>query len=90
MEIRSTSLVLTFDEIVSIRNLPVFENPAGKQFRIFRQRAADVNKLTFISNSAILPEDLSGDMTMIDGDIIASIAHVKDRSIGATFQIPQL
>lgn len=82
------TLQLTFNEIVSVRGTPCFVNAAGKKFQIYRQRFLDINKLTFIANEAILPADLSSMMTMIKGDIIASVATVKERSLGSVFKIP--
>lgn len=89
-EIRGTSLILTFDEIVSVRGTPVFENAAGKPFRIFQQRFLDINRLTFVSVEAILPDDLAGFMALVSGDIIASTAYITERSIGASFAIPKV
>lgn len=89
-EIRGTSLILTFDEVISVRGRPVFENAAGKQFRVFQQRFLDINRLTFISAEAILPADLAGEMALVSGDVIASTAYITERSIGASFAIPKV
>ena len=67
--------------------VPVFKNQKGKKFEIKLQRFNDINRLTFISNSDIVGEDLLGEMELIKGDIIASVAYVHKRSIGTNFYI---
>lgn len=81
------SLILTFNEIVSVRGMPVFQNEKGKQFRIVKRRFTDINRLEFISVEDISLQDLTGEFTMLDGDIIASVATVRERSLDKPFQI---
>ena len=85
--IDTQSVILTFDEIVTVRGIPVFKNQKGKKFNIKLQRFNDINRLTFLSDSAIVKEDLLGGMELLEGDIIASVAYVGERSIGQKFYI---
>ena len=86
-EIDSQSVILRFNEIVTVRDIPDFENKNGKKFSIKLQRFNDINRLTFLSDQKIVVDDLQGKMKLLKGDIIASIAYVKERSIGSTFYI---
>jgi len=81
------SVVLAFDEIVTVRGTPVFKNQKGKKFKIKLQRFNDITRLTFLSDTDIVEEDLYGKMQLVEGDIIASKAYVWDRSIGSYFYI---
>ncbi|MCB0277459.1 MAG: pectin esterase [Calditrichaeota bacterium] len=90
VEIRGQRVILTFEEIVSVRGNPVFANAAGQTFRIFRERYLDINRLTFIGEGAFSAADLRGPLRLVSGDIIASKAYCTDRSIGANFAIPAL
>jgi pectinesterase len=80
-------LILTFDEIVTVRGQPVFKNNSGKIFKIVMQRFNDINKLKFVSDRPIHEDDLRGELNTESGDIIASVASVKERSIGRSFRI---
>ena len=86
-KIDGRSLILTFDEIVTVRGKPVLKNGTGKLYRIVMQRFNDVNKLTFISDSDIAEDDLKGEMVLQQGDIVSSIASVYERSIGPKFSV---
>lgn len=86
-KIDANSLTLTFNEIVTVRNKPAFVNDSGKVFNILMQRFNDINRLTFTSDSVITKDDLRGEMTVRQGDIISSIASVHERSIGPNFTI---
>jgi len=81
------SVILTFNEIVSVRGEPLFRNRSGKEFRIVTQRFTDINKLMFTAEAEIQKEDLAGELRLQSGDIIASIAGVYERSIGSPFII---
>lgn len=81
------SVILTFSEIVSVRGEPVFQNPAGLRFRIKRQRFTDIDKLMFAADREIRSDDLSGELRLQSGDVIASVAGVYNRSIGTRFKI---
>jgi pectinesterase len=81
------SLILTFSEIVSVRGEPAFQNHSGKVFRIVKQRFNDTNKLLFVAEAEITKEDLSGELVLQKGDIIASVAGIYERSIGSLFSI---
>ena len=85
--INEKSLIITFNEIVTVRGEPSFKNESGKIFRIVMQRFNDINVLQFKSDTIISEEDLSGELILISGDIVASIASVNERSIGLTFRI---
>jgi pectinesterase len=80
-------VTLAFNEIVSVRGEPVFQNQSGKVFRSVRQRFNDINKLMFVAEEVITKEDLAGELILQSGDIIASVAGVHERSIGSTFKI---
>ena len=80
-------LILTFDEIVTVRSEPFFKNRSGKIFRIVMRRFNDINKLTFVSDQEIHEDDLQGELSMQSGDIIASVASVRERSVGLSFRI---
>ena len=86
-ELKGDTVVLTFSEIVSVRNEPVIENKYGKQFKIVEQRYNDINRLSFYTDNVIIDSDLKGNLTLKSGDIIASIAYAKDRSLGKSFTI---
>jgi pectinesterase len=86
-KIDGTSLILTFNEIVTVRGKPILKNKSGKLFRIVIQRFNDINKLMFTSDSDITEDDLQGEMVLPQGDIISSIACVHERSIGPTFRV---
>lgn len=85
--IQGKFVILTFNEIVTVRGQPAFRNRSGKWFRIVKQRFNDINKLTFSSEETIREDDLLGEISLQDGNIISSIASVHERSIGRTFQI---
>lgn len=80
-------LDLIFSEIVTVRGEAAFKNQTGKTFKIVKQRFNDINRLTFLTDDQIRKSDLSGDLILLNGDIIASIASVHERSIGSVFQI---
>ncbi len=82
-------LILTFNEIVTVKGKPVFKNKSGKSFRIVMQRFNDINRLMFTSENDILEEDLRGELVLKEGDIISSIASVHVRSIGTKFSVNQ-
>jgi len=88
-KIDGMSLVLTFNEIVTVRGKPAFENKSGKIFRIVMQRFNDINKLTFTSDTDITEDDLNGELALQQGDIISSIASVYERSVGPKFKVSQ-
>lgn len=85
--IDSQSVILKFNEIITVRRTPVFKNRNGKKFKIKLQRFNDINRLTFLSDSDIVKEDLLGEMELLEGDIIASVAYASERSIGKKFYI---
>lgn len=80
-------LDLIFSEIVTVRGEVAFKDQAGNIFKIVKQRFNDINRLTFLTDDQIYKSDLSGDLILLNGDIIASIASVHERSIGSVFQI---
>lgn len=86
-KIDANSLILTFNEIVTVRGKPAFRNISGKVFSIVMQRFNDINRLTFTSDGDITKDDLRGEMTVQQGDIISSVASVYERSIGPKFTI---
>jgi pectinesterase len=81
------SLLLTFDEIVTVRGEPLILNRFGKQFRLHKQRFNDINKLMFEAEEEFVENDLSGEFRLINGDIIASRSYVNERSLGSIFNI---
>ena len=85
--IHGKSLDLIFNEIVTVRGAPSFKNQYGKTFKIVKQRFNDINRLTFVTDDEIKKSDLSGNLILMNGDIIASIASVYERSVGSVFQI---
>ncbi|MEJ2544609.1 MAG: pectinesterase family protein [Calditrichaceae bacterium] len=85
--INDHSIILEFDEIVTVRDIPIFENSEGKQFKIKVMRFNDINRLSFTSETPITKSDLIGEMKLIQGDIIASMAYIQIRSIGKKFNI---
>lgn len=86
-ELKGDTVIFTFSEIVSVRNEPVIENESGKQFKIVKQRYNDINRLSFYSDNTITDSDLEGNLKLISGGIIASIAYAQDRSLGKTFSL---
>jgi pectinesterase len=84
--IQGKSVIITFNEIVTVRGEPVFRNQKGKAFRIQRFRFDDINRLTFISDGEIGRDDLAGDLVLEQGDIVASVASVHERSLGPVFR----
>jgi pectinesterase len=88
-QIEGNILILTFNKIATVRGKPVFMNKSGKLFRIVMQRFNDINQLMFISDNNIIPEDLTGEMVLKEGNIISSIASVYERSIGIKFSLNQ-
>jgi len=85
--IQNNLLLLKFDEIVTVRGEPEIINQLGTHFRLQKQRFNDINKLMFEAKDAIEKKDLSGDLRIISGDIIASRAYVNERSLRPTFKI---
>lgn len=81
------SIILTFNEIVSVRGALFFRSRSGKDFRIVPQRFTDINKLMFAAETEINKKELAGEMLLQSGDIIASIAGVYERSIESPFKI---
>ena len=81
------SVLLTFSEIVSVKGNPVFQGNNGQEFQIVRRRYNDINKLEFVTTEDIQPKDLSGEFTVLNGNIIASVATVQERSLESTFKI---
>lgn len=81
------SLVLTFDEIVSVKGNPIFRGNNGQEFQIVKRRYNDINKLEFVATEDIQPEDLSKEFILVNGNIIASVATVRERSLKPSFQI---
>ena len=88
-QINGKELILTFSQIVTVRGRPEFQNTQGRTFQIVMKRFNDLNRLSFYSDSEIDETDLTGDMTLFTGDIIASQAGVHERSIGTIFRIQQ-
>jgi pectinesterase len=88
-EIKGDSVVFTFSEIVTVRGEPVIETASGKRLNIVKQRYNDINKLSFIANKNVIESDLEVNLILESGDIIASIAHTQDRSVGKSFGIHQ-
>jgi len=86
-KVAGKSLIVTFNEIVTVRGELSFKNKSGKIFRVVMQRFNDINMLTFDSDTVIRKEDLTGELVLLSGDIIASAASVYERSIGSTFRI---
>lgn len=82
-------LILTFNGIATVRGKPVFMNKSGNSFRIVMQRFNDINQLMFTSDTNIMPEDLTGEMVLKEGNIISSIASLHERSIGTKFSLNQ-
>jgi len=82
-------LILTFSDIVTVRGQPVFQNSRGTVFRTVMRRFNDKNRLEFLSESGIDKIDLTGEMTLLSGNIIASEAGVYERSLGTVFYIFQ-
>ncbi len=80
-------LILTFNEIVTVKGKPTFMNKSGKNFRIIMQRFNDINRLMFTSDTNIMEEDLQGELILKEGDIIPSVASVHERSIGTKFSV---
>ena len=89
-EVRGKSMLLTFNEIVSVRGEPVIKSQSGGTFRISIQRYNDINKLAFESEENIDPDDLAGLFSMDEGAILASIASVSERHLEPFFRIPRL
>ena len=85
--IEEKSLIISFNEIVTVRGEPSFKNKSGKTFRIVMQRFNDINMLQFVSNTIIHKEDLSGELFLQSGDIISSTASVHERSLGPVFKL---
>ncbi|GAB4378749.1 MAG: hypothetical protein Kow0042_27470 [Calditrichia bacterium] len=81
------SVILIFNEIVTVRGEPRFRNRWGKAFRIVVQRFTDISRLTFTADTEISREDLNGELFLENGDIIASLAGVYERSLGSPFKI---
>ncbi|MBN2008452.1 pectin esterase [candidate division KSB1 bacterium] len=88
-QIDHSSLILTFNEIVTVRGKPQFRTKSGIQFEIMIQRFTDINRLTFKAVEPFNKTDLSGECTMLGGDIVNSIASVQERSIGPIFRVRQ-
>lgn len=87
-EIAGKSVILTFSEIVTVRGEPVFQNSAGRVFRIRKERYNDIDRLTFLSDDLAQESDLAGDLVLENGAVIASRASVSERILGPTFRIP--
>lgn len=88
-QIEGNMVILAFNEIVTVRGKPIFINKSGKPFSLVMQRFNDINRLMFTSDSNILPEDLTGELILKEGNIISSIASVHERSIGTKFSLDQ-
>ncbi|MBN2200960.1 hypothetical protein JW777_03295 [bacterium] len=82
------SLILTFDDRMTVRGRPVLRNRAGDRFGIVVQRYNDVDRLTFRSDSGVGLKDASGVWTVENGSLIGSTATVRERSVGKLFRIP--
>ena len=80
-------LILKFNEIVTVRDIPVFENQNGKKFRIKLQRFTDNDRLMFVSDDRLTEDDLISTMKILQGRIIASTAYVHERSLSQSFSI---
>jgi pectinesterase len=84
-ELNGKSVIFSFSEIVTVKGEPIIETVSGKQLQLVKQRYNDINCLTFNSDDIITKEDMKGRFTLKSGDIVASIAYVKERSIGKSF-----
>ncbi len=87
-EIEGDKVILTFSEIVTVRGEPVFRNSESRAFRIRQERYNDIDRLTFLSDDQVNKSDLCGDLTLENGEILASIASVEERILPVVFQIP--
>ncbi|MBN2105583.1 pectin esterase [bacterium] len=85
--IRDREVVVTFGEIVTVRGNPVIVTSTGKELLIVKQRFNDINRLSFRSDDPLAIQDLDGMMTITNGQIIASVASITERSLGTEFQI---
>ncbi len=82
------SLILTFDDRMTVRGRPVLRNRADERFEIVVQRYNDTGRLTFRSASGLRLRDASGEWTVENGALIGSTASVAERSVGRTFRLP--
>jgi pectinesterase len=85
--VEGRSLALVFNEIITVRGTPKFQNKFGKTFTIRMRRFTDTNRLTFWTDEPIMDKDLKGDLRLFGGAILASIAGQHERFLGPVFQI---
>jgi len=86
-KIDGNQILLSFNESVTVRGHPVFVNKSGYKFEIVQQRFTDNQRLTFVTGRTITEKDLEGEMTLLEGKIIATTAYVSERQIGRQFYI---
>ncbi|MDD5766390.1 MAG: pectinesterase family protein [Candidatus Marinimicrobia bacterium] len=87
--IKDQTIELTFSESVTVCGQPVFVNKNGRKFIIMIQRFTDNQRLTFIFDRQIAETDLLGEMNIVDGGIIASMAYVNERHLEKRFFLPE-
>jgi len=78
---------LIFNEKVTVYGNPVFTNKTGWKFSIIRQRFIDNCRLTFTTDHRITTHDLQGELTLTEGEIIASNAYIAPRCLERKFRI---
>lgn len=86
-EIRDTTLVLIFDTAVTVRGQVVIRNEKGKKFRLLVARPLSLERLIFDTDVPILPADLIGPLFVEQGEIVGSMATVKERKLDKVFTI---
>ncbi len=85
--INGSQLTLIFNENVTVSGQPVFINQQKLEFIIVPQRFTDNKSLLFTARRTLEPRDISGDMQLKTGAIMASTANVNNRHLERQFRI---
>jgi hypothetical protein len=72
---------------VTVGGNPIFMSQTGFKFSIMPQRFTDNCRLIFFAERPISPKDLTGEMRLVEGKIIASQAYVTERGVARNFRI---
>jgi len=86
-EIRDTTLVLLFDAPVTVLGQVVIRNEQGKQFRLRVARPLSLDRMMLDANTPITPGDLTRPFFLEQGEVIGSIATVKERRLEKVFTV---
>lgn len=78
-----SSAVLVFSEPLSIRGELVLQTESGKMLSFYEGRGRD--RIRMLCRQTLSESDLKGGFSIISGEIIASIAGVKERKVPEQF-----